>query len=88
MDQSIELSPEVYEALRRAAQASGVSPSEWIASKLEIPTRSAERPTVELFAALLGVIDSREEPKSQVRRTPLGELIARKLEGQGLSRPK
>jgi len=58
------------------------------ASELEILTRSTERPTVELFAGGWGVIDSREQPKSQVPQTALGELIACKLEGQDLSRPK
>jgi len=88
VDQSIELPYEIYEALQREAQASGISPSEWIASRLAITSRLPESPTQELFAGLLGVIDSREQIGHSLPQTALGDLIGRKFKGQGLLRPE
>jgi hypothetical protein len=88
MDQSIELPPDIYDALRREAQASGISPSEWIASRLKISSRPPETPTRELFAGLLGVIDSREQTGHSPRQTMFGDLIGRKFKRQGLLRPE
>ncbi|SPF53982.1 conserved hypothetical protein [Candidatus Sulfopaludibacter sp. SbA4] len=88
MSRTIELPDELYRNLERTAREGGLTPEGWIAATLAGNSRSMEnRPLYESLQDLLGVIDSAEEPRSSRARTPLDELIAAKLESQGLRRP-
>jgi len=88
VSRTIELPDELYRNLEDAARESGLTPEGWIAATLAANSGSVEnRPLYESLQDLLGVIDSAEEPRSGRPRTPLGELIAAKLESQGLRRP-
>jgi len=86
MSRTIELPDELYRNLERMAQENGLTPEGWIAATLAAnsgPTENA--PLSESLQDLLGVVDSAEEPRG--RRTLLGEMVAAKLESQGLRRP-
>jgi hypothetical protein len=88
MSQKLELPDEVYNALERVAQESGMSPDEWIASQLRCQNVSAkDRPLSELLDGLVGVIDSAAEPHSGYGRSNFGSALAAKFEKQGLRRP-
>ncbi len=82
----ISLREDVYSALLEASQKNGVTPADWIASKLRaVPSK--ERPLSELLVGLVGAINSQEEPHHQFQKTPFGEGVADKLAKQGLRRP-
>ncbi len=88
MSRTIELPDELYRDLERVARERGVTLADLIAAAL--PDRYGppdEQPLAELLEGLIGVVDSTREPQSGHARTPFGELIARKLERQGLRRP-
>jgi hypothetical protein len=86
MSKIIELPDELYRDLEKVAREQGLTPADWIAATL--PSRSIdEQPLSELLEGLVGAVDSTNEPRSGHSRTPLSELIARKLEKQGLRRP-
>ena len=88
MSRIVELPDEVYNDLEKVARERGISPADWIAATL--PGGSGvidERPLAELLHGLIGAVDSTKGPRSGNARTPFGELIARKLERQGLRRP-
>ncbi|MBV9226511.1 MAG: hypothetical protein JOY85_20955 [Acidobacteriaceae bacterium] len=87
MTQSLELPTELFEALQKTAEANGMSPAEWIASVLPAPL-AEKRESMELWEGLLGVFDSRDRLQNAVPRTHFGDLIAAKLEKQGITRPK
>jgi hypothetical protein len=83
MSRTIELTDETYAALARAAQNRGLSVTEL----LETSFRSAGLEHVRLYdlmQGLIGIIDSRDADRGE--RTPFSELVARKLERQGLRR--
>ena len=89
MAQNLQLSDEVYDDLKKLAEARNVTPEEWVAAKVleERPKDLEERPLSELLEGLIGAIDSSEEPLRGHPRTRLGDLIAAKLERQGIKRP-
>jgi len=88
MSRTIELPDELYRKLEQTAWENGLTPEGWIAATLAGNSVSMENcPLYESLQDLLGVIDSAEEPRSGRTRTPLDELIAAKLERQGLRRP-
>ena len=82
MSHSLELPTALFEALQKTADANGMSPAEWIASMLPA---SLERGSAELWEGLLGVFDSRDGLQAVVPQTPYGDLIAVKLEKQGIT---
>jgi hypothetical protein len=85
---TIELPDELYKDLERAARERGLSPADWIAAALPGGSGSIEeRPLSELLQGLIAAVDSTTEPRIGNGRTAFGELIARKLERQGLRRP-
>jgi hypothetical protein len=85
MSRTVELPDELYQDLERVARERGLTPADWIATTLPGGAGSvAEQPLSELLQGLIGAVDSTEEPRSGHASTPFGELIARKLEGQGL----
>jgi hypothetical protein len=85
LDRQISLSEEVYNALLAVAQRSGMTPADWIASKL--PSPESDRSMPELLSGLVGAIDSQQDPHHQYEKTAFGEMIAAKLAKQGLRRP-
>jgi hypothetical protein len=88
MSKTIELPDELYRDLEKVARERGLTLADWIAATLPGHSGSMEeQPLSELLHGLIGVVDSRTEPRSGHARTPFGEQIARKLERQGLRRP-
>ncbi|NJO93941.1 MAG: hypothetical protein HC820_05500 [Hydrococcus sp. RM1_1_31] len=85
LEHQISLSEEVYNALLAVAQRSGMTPADWIASKL--PEKESDRPLPELLSGLVGAIDSQQAPRHQYEKTAFGEMIAAKLAKQGIRRP-
>jgi hypothetical protein len=76
---------EVYKDLEKVAREQGLSPGDWIAATLPSGSGSTEeRPLSELLYGLIAAVDSTKGPRSGNARTPFGELIARKLQRQGL----
>ena len=89
MAQNLQLSDEVYDDLKKLAEARNVTPEEWVEAKVleERPKDLEERPLSQLLEGLIGAIDSSEEPLGGHPRTKLSDLIAAKLEKQGIKRP-
>lgn len=81
----ISLPEDVYQALIKAAQENGVTPTDWIVSKL--PLTSGSDPLSELLSGLVGAINSQEEPHHRYPKTLFGTALARKLAKQGIHRP-
>ncbi len=86
--QYLALPSDIYDALLTVAEESGLSPENWIASKL---SPSLNRPPItplsQKLEGLLGAINSQKEPIHSRRNTPFGEAVAAKLKKQGLRRP-
>jgi len=88
MSRILELSDDVYRDLERAAKKDGLTPADWIANTLVGRSSGPEqRPLDKLLEDLLGAVDSTDGAPGGTIRTPFGELIASKLEKQGLRRP-
>jgi hypothetical protein len=87
MSRIIELPDELFRDLERVAQERGLTPADWIATTLPGASGAVEyQPLAELLQGLIGAVDSTKEPRSGQARTAFGELIAKKLEKQGLRR--
>jgi hypothetical protein len=85
MSKTIELPDELYRDLERVARERGLTPADWIATTLSGSSGSTDQqPLCELLQGLIGAMDSTKELSEGQARTPFGELIARKLERQGL----
>lgn len=80
----ISLPQNVYGALLAAVQKDGVTPADWIASKLPTEEESTLLPAV--VSDLVGAIDSQQTPHHLVEKTDLGDIIAAKLAKQGIYR--
>jgi len=88
MSRTIELPDELYGDLEKAAREQGLTPAGWIAITLRGSSDPIDnRPLPELLEGLIGAVDSSKEAHGGKSRTPVGELIARKLQRQGLRRP-
>jgi hypothetical protein len=87
MSRSIELPDQLYQDLERVAQQHGLSVAGWIAANLPPSGSAEERPLSEVLDGLIGTINSTEEPRNGYAPTPFSDLVARKLERQGLRRP-
>lgn len=81
----ISLPEELYSSVLAAANANGISPVEWIASKL--PTTSLEISNKTSISDLIGAINSQNEPNRDYETTSFGESITAKLAKQGIERP-
>ena len=81
----ILLPKDVYDALLKVAQEKGMTPVDWITSKLPASTPE-EQPLSKLLTGLVGAINSQEEPRHRFQSTPFGDKIADKLAKQGLRR--
>lgn len=73
LEHQISLPEEVYNALLAVAQRNGMTPADWIASKL--PEKESDRPLPEMLSGLVGAIDSQQEPHHQYEKTAFGELF-------------
>jgi predicted transcriptional regulator len=97
MAQQIELSDETYQKLQALAEEQGLTPAEWIEARLsrthtpidaESGKDSHEGQTLaDTLQGYIGVIDSSQEPYDHRERTPLGDMVAEKLAGQGIKAP-
>jgi hypothetical protein len=87
MSRSVELPDELYRELEKVALEHGLTVVDWIATTLPEPSSTGGHSLLELLQGLIGAVDSTKGTRSDVSRTPLGDLIARKLEKQGLRRP-
>ena len=96
MTHQLELPDEVYKKLELLAKEQGVTPVEWIAARLsphhvneaEAGRDSPEEQSLsETLRGYIGVIDSSKEPYTDDERTPLGDLVAETLAGQGIKAP-
>lgn len=85
-EHQISLPKEVYNNLLTVAHSQGISPADWIASKL--PTASTDKSSIaKSVLDLIGAIDSQQEPYQEHETTFFGEAIAAELAKQGLKRP-
>jgi hypothetical protein len=87
MSRSVELPDELYRELEKVALEHGLTVVDWIAATLPEPSSIGEHSLPELLQGLIGAVDSTKGTRSDVSRTPFGDLIARKIEQQGLRRP-
>lgn len=81
----------VYQIAERAAKREGLSPEEWIVATVSraaapVPADEVqgESPLSEVLQGLVGVVDSRTDPRPEPRRTAVGDLIAEKFRKQGV----
>lgn len=87
MSRTLELPDELYRELEKVALEHGLAVVDWIAATLPEPSSAGEHSLPELLQGLIGAVDSTKGTRSDVSRTPFGDLIARKLEKQGLHKP-
>ncbi len=82
----ISLPEKVYRLLTRAAQDKGISPLDWIVSKL--PPPSAEpQPLSKLLDGLIGSINSQHKTHLLTKKNAFADGVAAKLAKQGIRRP-
>jgi hypothetical protein len=81
------LSDEIYSHLLAVAQAEGISPIEWITTKLSSEPRQSDSNSFENVSDLIGAINSQEQPLQPYQKTSFGEALALKLAKQGINRP-
>src|SRR3954453_20633700 len=93
MTHRVELPDHVYQIAERAARREGITPDEWIAatvSRAGTPVAAdempGERPLSEVLQGLVGVVDSKTDPRHEPRRTVVGDIIAEKFRKQGIGR--
>jgi hypothetical protein len=87
MSRVVELPDELYRDLEHVAREHGLTPADWIAATLARRPDAMKRQSLsELLQGLIGTVDSTRERRGGSARTAYSELIARKLEGQGLRR--
>ena len=87
-EHQIVLSDKIYAHLFAVSQAQGLSPTEWIASKL--PDNKPIQPAANLLkdiSDLIGSIDSQEEPPQTYHKTAFSEALVSKLAKQGIHLP-
>jgi hypothetical protein len=84
----LELHEELYEKLRQAADTEGVSPEEWIQARLpSSTTATGERSLSEALKGLVGSFDSSQEQYGNRQVSPMAEMVADKLQKQGIEVP-
>lgn len=84
MSRTLEIPDDVYDALTEAARAQGLSPVEWLTSKLPAPHDTSSNGLAASLKDLVGAVDSRCVREEERLRTPFGASLAAKFERQGL----
>jgi hypothetical protein len=95
MRHQVELPDHVYRIAQEAAAREGITPEEWIAQTLSravapVPSDKAgaeERPVREVLRGLVGSFDSSQEVYSGRQISPMAEMVADKLQRQGIEAP-
>lgn len=82
----ISLPERVYHLLIKAAKDKGISPIDWIASKLPAPV-SDKQPLSKLLDGLVGAINSQNKTHLLSKKNAFADGVAAKLAKQELSRP-
>lgn len=85
MSQTLELPDSVYDALKKAADATGTTPAEWIATRLpKVPEQPANngKTAADLFAGRIGVIRSEgRDPSEDIGRSFTEYVVQKKRDG-------
>src|SRR5687768_2568509 len=90
MTHHVELPDHVYQIAEQAAAREGITPEGWIAATVSrvgvlVPDKvPSEGPLSEVLQGLVGVVDSRTDPRHDPHRTAVGDLIAAKFTRQGV----
>lgn len=92
MTHQVELPDHVYQIAQQAAEREGVTPEEWIAATLSragtpVPAEAEERPVSDVLRGLVGSFDSSQEDYSGRQISPMAEMVADKLQRQGIEVP-
>jgi hypothetical protein len=96
MTHTVELPEHIYELARKAAETRGMTPEEWIAATLSQATEkvapggdepAAERQVSEVLRGLVGSFDSSKGVYEDRSINPMAEILADKLERQGIDVP-
>lgn len=94
MTHHVELPDHVYRKLQEAAEKQGITPAEWIAatvSRARAPVaahqENPERPLKEVLRGLVGKFDSSQEVFHDRSVSPIAEMVADKLQKQGIDVP-
>ena len=82
----VSLPKTVYQRLVKVAEQEGMTPRDWIASKVSSFSVSSED-SFQSVDDLIGSIASHSEPQQKRQKTAFGEKVATKLAKQGLRRP-
>ena len=89
-DYQVSLPENLYSALVKAAESSGITPEEWIAARLDPKSMQDKSATLTLqqrLGDLIGAINSQREPHSSGEKTSFGEGVVDKLAKQGIYLP-
>jgi|SRR5687768_8213192 hypothetical protein len=96
MTHQVELPDHVYQIAQEAAAREGITPEEWIAatvSRVGTPvsanedTAADERSVSDVLRGLVGSFDSSQEDYSSREIGPMAEMVADKLQKQGIEVP-
>lgn len=88
-EHTITLSESTYQTLIAAAQARGISPDDWIASKLTIASE-CPKPSSEFPHDLVGSINSKASPvavRPVEKEDAFGQYVIEKMAKQGIHLP-
>ena len=93
MTHPLELPEHVYQMIQRAAKKEGLTPAEWIeatVSRVGTPVpadEETERPLSDVLKGLVGSFDSSKEHYDERVVRPMAEMVADKLQKQGIEVP-
>lgn len=89
MTHHVELPDDVYRELAREAQEQGVTLAQWIAARLSRneERQPEDRPLREVLRGLVGSFDSSKEQFSDQPVSAMAEMVADKLQKQGIEAP-
>lgn len=88
-DHTITLSESTYRGLIAVAQSKGISPDDWIASKLDISTEIPV-PSSEFPSDLVGSFNSKNQPcqgSAVEENDAFGQYVVEKMAKQGIHLP-
>lgn len=97
MTHQVELPDHVYRIIQQAAEKQGITPAEWIeatVSRVGTPVPAdhqenaiGERSLREVLNGLVGSFDSSQEQYGDRQVSPMAEMVADKLQKQGIEVP-
>ena len=94
MTHRVELPAHIYRIIQAAAEKEGLTPAEWIAATISragapVPSdeEPPERPLQEVLRGLVGSFDSSKEQYDNREVNPMAEMVANKLQKQGIDVP-